>query len=317
MKELLYTYNEQFLYTPECINDHLIHKSPKQYIVCGMGGSHLPSGVLKTIQPGIDIYVHRDYDAPPFSRAFIESSVIVAMSFSGDTEEVVSFYKKIKQLYDLPVVCIAKGGQLIDLAKEHNDPHVIIPPNNFAPRTAVGYSTVALASILKDKTILHNLQNLVLDIEKIDKQAQDLVPFFENKIPIFYASQGNLSFVYNWKIKMNETAKIPAFYNLFPESNHNELQSYEFIEKTTNFLPVLLRDISDNWRVQKRFDVFETILRDKNIDTLSINISNNDIYQKIFESIVLGDFVSMYLAEKAGVPDLAVDFIEDFKQKLI
>lgn len=317
MKEILKTYNTQFLYTPECVNEHLIHKSPKHYILCGMGGSHLPAGILKTIQPGIDLYVHRDYDLPPFSKPFIESSVLIAASFSGNTEEVLSFYKKAKQLYDVPVVCIAKGGELINLAQTNNDPYIILPPNDFVPRTALGYSAIALSSILKDKTIYQQLKNIVLDIDSIDKRAGQLVSFFEHKIPVFYTSQTNLSFAYNWKIKMNETAKKVAFYNLFPESNHNELESYEFIKTPTDILPVLLIDSEDHPRIQKRFVVFQEILQEQNIEFLVIDVSNQDIYKKIFESIVLGDFVTTSLAEKSGVPIAEVNLIEKFKHKLM
>jgi glucose/mannose-6-phosphate isomerase len=317
MKEILRTYNTQFKFQPEIVNEHLVRKSYKQIIICGMGGSHLAAGILKTIEPGVDIYVHRDYDIPPFSKAFLESSLIIASSYSGNTEEVLSFYKKIKQLYELPVCCISLGGDLIELAQKNNDPYILLPQTEFVPRTALGITAIALAYLLKDKDIFYRLQNLALDIPSIEQSAQKIGDKIKDKTPIFYASNQNLNLAYNWKIKCNETAKQMAFYNVFPEANHNELEAYEFLQGTQIFLPVLLRDQEDAVRIQKRFDVFKDILNQKNMAFLEIDISNLDVCKKVFNTIILGDFVSAYIAETKQYPQAQVPLIEDFKNKLV
>lgn len=316
MKDILRTYNSQFTYQPQIFNEHIINKYAKQLVVCGMGGSHLPVGILKTIQPGIDIYVHRDYDLPPFSKLFLEQSTLVAMSYSGNTEEVISFYKKAKQLYDIPVVCISRGGTLIELAKANNDPYIILPQSDFVPRTALGHSTLALASILKDKALFNSIHGLELDINSIEREAGVLSEQFKNKTPLFYASNQNLNLAYNWKIKMNETAKRFAFYNVFPEANHNELEAYEFSHQA-DLVPVLMRDQDDDTRIQKRFDVFAQLLKEKNVEYIDISISNNSIVKKIFNTIVLGDFVSTILAEQSNLPIAEVPLIEEFKKRII
>jgi glucose/mannose-6-phosphate isomerase len=317
MKEILRTYNTQLKFVPEIINEHLVRKNFKQIVLCGMGGSHLCAGILKTIEPGIDIYVHREYDTPPFSKSFLESSLLVASSYSGNTEEVVSFYKKAKQLYDLPVLCISMGGELIELAKTNNDPYIILPQTAFVPRTALGISTLALASVLKDKNIYYKIQNLVLDTNALEKQAEELSQKMNTKTPLFYASNQNLNLAYNWKIKFNETAKQMAFYNVFPEANHNELEAYEYISNQESFMPVLMRDSNDHARIQKRFDVFEELLKEKGIEYISIDISDTDIYQKVFKTIVLGDFVTTILAQKRDIPQAEVPLIEAFKKRLV
>jgi glucose/mannose-6-phosphate isomerase len=317
MREILRMYNTQFEYVPEIINEHKLHKSPKQYILCGMGGSHLPAGILKTIQPGIDIYVHRDYDLPPFSKTFLEQSTLIAMSHSGNTEEVISFYKKVKQLYDMPVACIATGGQLIELAQKNNDPHIILPQTEFVPRTALGYSTIALSYLLKERDIYNALHGLRIDIASKEQQANSIADSFQNRIPLFYASNFNLSIAYNWKIKCNETAKIPAFYNVFPESNHNELESFEYLDQSTLIHPVIFWDEQDDGRIKKRFEVFMNILDQKNIAYSKIDITNTVSIQKVFSALILGDFVATTLAEQKNIPIAEVPLIEEFKKRII
>jgi glucose/mannose-6-phosphate isomerase len=282
-----------------------------------MGGSHLAAGILKTIEPGIDIYVHKDYDMPPYTKAFLESSLLIASSYSGNTEEVLSFYNKVKQLYDLPVLCMTLGGQLLELAKKNNDPYIILPQTNFVPRTALGITSIALAYLFKNKDVFYALQNLVIDISSIEQQIESIALSIKDKVPVFYSSNQNLHLAYNWKIKCNETAKQMAFYNIFPEANHNELEGYEYVTGDSNIIPVLLRDSDDHARIQKRFDVFETILKEKGIEYVSINISNSDIYKKVFSALILGDFVTAHIAELQGHPQAQVPLIESFKNKLV
>lgn len=317
MKEILRTYNEQFKFQPEMVNEHLIRKNFKQIILCGMGGSHLAAGILKTIEPGIDIYVHRDYDIPPYSKAFLESSLLVASSYSGNTEEVLSFYNKIKQLYDLPVLCVSLGGQLLKLAQKNNDPYIILPETQFVPRTALGITSIALAYLFKNKEIFYKLQNIEINILNIEQQVEEIVIVLKDKIPVFYSSNQNMQLAYNWKIKCNETAKQLAFYSVFPEANHNELEGYEYVEKKSNILPVLLKDKDDHTRIQKRFDAFESILMEKEIEYISMDISNIDIYKKVFNTVILGDFVTARIAQLQGYPQAEVPLIEAFKNKLV
>ena len=316
MKEILLTYNSQFLFEPIIVNEHLIAKNFKHVVLCGMGGSHLAAGLLKMIEPGIDIYVHRDYDIPPFSKSFLESGLLIASSYSGNTEEVISFYKKIKQLYDLPVLVIAQGGELLELAQKNNDPYIQLPQTEFVPRTSLGITTCALASVYKDKKLLNLIHTLQLDLNTIETKSVQLAEQLIQKTPIFYASNSNLHLVYNWKIKFNETAKKIAFYNVFPESNHNELESYEFDAAAQNYIPVLFIDSSDHPQIKKRFSVFKEILSKKSIQYLEIDISHSNNMYKVFNTIVLGDFVADYIAEKVGVPSSEVPLIEEFKKHI-
>lgn len=317
MIETLRTYNSQFGFVPEIVNEHMVKKHFKHVVLCGMGGSHLPAGVLKTIRPGIDIYVHRDYDLPPFEKSFFESALLVASSFSGNTAEVVSFYKKAKQLFDVPVVCIATGGELIDLAMKNKDPHILLPQTEFVPRTALGISTIALAHAMGDRSLEQGLSRINVDISSAESEGKMYADRLRDKVPVFYASLANLNIAYNWKIKCNETGKIQAFYNVFPESNHNELEAYEFAGSLSSVMPVIIRDSSDDSRIQKRFDVFQSILAQRGIEYIIIDISDPDPYAKAFQAIVTGDFFSVAIAARRQVPQSEVPLIEEFKRRLI
>lgn len=317
MIETLRSYNSQFDFVPEIVNEHQIKKNYRHVILCGMGGSHLPAGILKTIRPGIDLYVHRDYDLPPFEKSFFESGLLVASSFSGNTEEVISFYKKAKQLFDLPVLCIATGGELLTLAQQNNDPYIVLPQSDFVPRTALGYSTLALSRVLKERDVYRSLAGLSLDVGEAEAQGQDLASRLKDKMPLFYASTTNLHIAYNFKIKCNETAKIHAFYNVVPESNHNELEAYEYASGLSAVTPVFILDSADDPRVQKRFDAFQAILASRGVEYLVLDISHARVEHKVFQALLTGDFFAAYSAQRRQVPAKEVPLIEEFKRRLI
>jgi glucose/mannose-6-phosphate isomerase len=70
-----------------------------------------------------------------------------------------------------------------------------------------------------------------------EKDGKTLAQRMKNHIPVIYSSNNNLSIIYNWKIKLNETGKIPAFFNVLPELNHNEMTGFDvkdYIKELSN-----------------------------------------------------------------------------------
>ena len=66
----------------------------------------------------------------------------------------------------------------------------------------------------------------------MSKKGKRLQEKISGKVPVIYASSENCAIAYNWKIKLNEGAKIPAFYNTFAELNHNEMTGFDVIDST-------------------------------------------------------------------------------------
>ena len=117
-----------------------------------------------------------------------------------------------------------------------------------------------------------------------------------------------------WKIKINENAKTPAFWNFFPELNHNEMVG--FTNPQANFIVLMLRDKDDNSQNQKRFDVTADILKNKNIPVEIIDMEKGSVFYKMFSALYLGDWMSYYLALEYGQDPTPVDLVEDLKKIL-
>ena len=88
---------EQFSYEPEIKNeDKLIRKG--KVIIAGMGGSRLAGDVLRMWKPDREIIIHSDYNLPVMSRERLNDSLVIANSFSGDTEETIDAALKAMEL---------------------------------------------------------------------------------------------------------------------------------------------------------------------------------------------------------------------------
>lgn len=315
MKNSILNFAEEFKYESEIINEDALGEY-KHLVLAGMGGSHLAGDTIKAIKPGVDIYIHKDYDLPPYSDSFFKEGLLVVSSYSGNTEETVSFLRLALEK-EYPVIIITTGGKILDIAKENNLPYIQLPLVDIQPRVAIGYVMVALAHILKDEDIINSISKLadILKPESLMSRGESLANELESHVPIVYTSTRNLTIAYNWKIKLNETGKIPAFYNIFPEMNHNEIQGYDS-KLSDNFCPIFITDSDDNERIQKRMFILKKQLDDKGIKTINFEVEGETRLEKVMNSILLADWFSYFIAIKNGVDPEEVSMIEDFKKEL-
>ena len=326
MEESIKNFGKQFAFEPVIENeDAFNNKDFRKIVIGGMGGSHLAGGILQMILPNIDIKIHRDYGLPEsvLSSDLLEETLFVASSYSGNTEEVLDFADEAYSR-GFNLVIVTTGGKLLEFAKENNLPFILMPDTGIQPRTALGYSILAFAKFIYPEIILDlKLLKTVFISEKIDEiknRANEIIASFENKIPVIYSSSRNRPIAYNWKIKLNETAKIPAFYNSFPELNHNEMQGFDFVsgnqELSNKFTFIIIRDCNENPNIIKRMDTLETIYNEKGFDVLNVEMLGDSKAEKIFSTLILADFVSIEIAKMNKVEPESVPLIEDFKRRL-
>lgn len=317
MDEIIKNFPKQFEFEPEIINkDNL--KVKDNYIVCGMGGSHLSADILKRAYPGLSLNIHSDYDLPEMSDERLRKNLIIISSYSGNTEEAVSsLLSAINKKLDCAV--IASGGKLLTLAKENNIPYIKLPEENIPPRMSLGYSLMALLKFVGNGDKLSEANNLAVSLnsKNLKNEGKELARTLENKIPLIYSSSQNYPIAYIYKITFNESVKIPAFCNIFPELNHNEMEGFDFDSNgasrdlSDNFHLVFLKDKSDHPRIIKRMEATEKILG--NIGATTLNLESGPALHKIFSAVIVGYWASFYLSEFYGIEPVPVPLIEKFK----
>jgi len=321
MEQAITDFPKQFKFEPEIINPEKLKDKYDYFVVGGMGGSNLSSGIMKLYQPGIDLYTYRDYGLPPYDDEFFKKSLLVANSYSGNTEETFDFLQEgYSKGYDCAV--ISTGGKMIDFAEENKLPHIQIPNTGIQPRSALGYQLIALAKMIQHDDCCGSLPDLAdtLKPEDLEEKGQELAESLKGKVPIIYSSVKNLSIAYNWKIKFNETGKVPAFYNLFPELNHNEMNGFDVVDSTRELSDklhfIFIHDAEDSSKIQKRMEIVEKLYEERGLSVTSIYLEGQSVLEKTYNSLLLADWTALYLARSNGSEPEKVPMIEDFKKRL-
>ena len=291
----------------------------KKFIVCGMGGSHLAANLLVAWRPDLHVVVWSDYGLPPMHEKNLKDHVVIVSSYSGNTEETIDAFNAARAK-KVSVIVIAAGGRLLRLAEKFKVPYIAMPDFHFQPRMALGLSLRAMLAAMNEKTLLAETSELIKQLHpsREELHGRELARRLHGAIPMIYASGRNAAVALNWKIKFNETGKIPAFWNTVPELNHNEMTGFDAKGKSfplsRQFQFVFLKDTDDDRRVTKRMAVLERLLRDRGMASHIVILQGKNRLQKIFSSLMLADWTAYYTAKMYEVEPEQVPMVEEFKK---
>ena len=283
-------------------------------IVTGMGGSAMGGDLLKIYlsNTNIPVYVNRDYKLPNFVN---KNSLVFAVSYSGNTEETLSALNDAKEK-NAQIIGITSGGKLAEECEK-----IIKIPSGLQPRAALGYTFFPVLGILHNSNLakvknddLNEMLEILKQTDKFNDAGEELSKKLKEKIPIIYASEALGALAFRWKTQINENAKMPAFYNVFSEMNHNEIAAYKGMDM--KFASVIIRDKHDNDRIKKRMDLCREIM-EGHVTVEEVETQGEGLLARMFSTIYLGDFVSYYMALWNRVDPSPVEIIEGMKKKLI
>lgn len=308
----------QFQYQPVVENADAL-KMQEKIVVLGMGGSHLAADILQAWKPSLALTTHRDYGLPELSAAEAKKTLYIASSYSGNTEEVLDGFQQARERgYTLAAICV--GGKLLELAKQAGVPYIQLPNTGIQPRSSLGYGVKALLALLGDTVGSEEATALTdqLDVEEAKAEGKRLAEVLADTVPIIYSSTRNLSIAYNWKIKLNETGKIPAFYNVVPELNHNEMTGFDARGGTKalaeRFHWIVLFDATDHPSNAARMNIVQQLLQERGLPVEALTLEGRSPFEKIFRSLLVADWCAYYTAERYGVESEQVPMVEEFKK---
>ncbi len=294
----------------------------------GMGGSGWPALYLKS-WPGVGLpfEVVSNYSLPKYVN---EHTLFIASSYSGNTEETLSALHEAEK-HQAQIVVMAAGGQLAAEAKEKNLPLFSIPQGT-QPRMSSFYFIAALlelfaplgfvdpASLEERKQVSEWLSQQTGSwgptTPTKDNPAKKLALEIVGKTPIIYSGPLLAPVANKMKICMNENAKNLAWWNQYPEFNHNEFIGWSSHPVDKPFVVIEIRSNLEHKRVQKRFAVSERMLSGKRPAPHVIEPQGESLAKQIFWASMFGDFVSLYLALLNGLNPTPVDLVEKFKKAL-
>lgn len=333
MMEFLYGLPDQFADSLDMTFDFADeYRKPFQNIVIsGLGGSAIGGDIVRTLAAGrapLPVVVNRDYNLPAFVN---QNTLFVAVSYSGNTEETLSAYQQAREKR-AAVVCLTSGGKLAQMAASDGYP-VIKVPGNLVPRAATGYLFAPLALFLEEIGLLDNVRGEIEETVQVlkeqreilnpqvnlpDNPARQLAQKLKDSIPVIWGSSGlTEAAALRWKAQINENAKSPAYYNLFPELNHNEIVGFEVpAQLLAHMAVVILRDQGDHPQVQKRMAITRQIIESRVKEVVEVSSQGQSFLARFYSLVYLGDYTSVYLAHEYGINPTPVQVIDYLKAEL-
>lgn len=303
----------------------------RNIVVTGLGGSAIGGDILRNYaakRASLPVVVNRDYHLPAFVG---EDTLVFTVSYSGNTEETLEAYQEAVNR-GADVIVLSSGGKLSEYARRDNKA-VIQVPNAFVPRAAAAWLFAPVALVLGQMGILPGVENEIKETVAVLKQMRDFlnptvdVPVnlarviagkTRDNIPVIWGTTGVSEVAaQRWKAQINENAKSPAYYNIFPELNHNEIVGFEVPQEILQRqVYIILRDDGDYERIKKRIEISKNIIKNQVKSIIEIHSRGESYLARVFSLIYVGDYASVYLALEYGINPTPVKMIDYLKDQL-
>ncbi len=293
-------------------------------VVCGMGGSAIGGDLAVAVlgdRLGRPLVTVRGYELPSWVTP---EWTVLCSSYSGSTEETLACFAAAGALGARRVVA-GTGGALVDGAREAGVPVIGLPGILPAPRTAVAYMLVCAVEIA---ALAGAAPRIHAEIEAaaafgeqragdLQSRAADIAAALAETLPIVYGAGLTAPVARRWKTQVNENAKLPAFFSELPEADHNEICGWESAgESGARTAAVFLEDADQNPRGRRRFELTAEAVAAAGATAVRVETEGNSRAARLLWATMLGDLVSLQLAESQGVDPLPVEAIERFKVAL-
>jgi glucose/mannose-6-phosphate isomerase len=295
-------------------------------VVLGMGGSGVAGDVLAAAAGPflpVPVIVSKGYELPAFVG---ESSLVFAISFSGNTEETIEAASSAA-VEGAHLVVITQGGELGRLAESWGVPHVGVPESIPVPRAGLGATAIPPMIVLEEIGLFPGAQQWVdFAVEQLrdrreqlsgdDSPAKALARAIGRTMPLVHGG-GDIGSVaaMRWKTEVNENANAPAFWNAHPELCHNEMQGWGQHGDVTRQLLTLvnLRHEYEHPQVARRFEVTQPLLDEVVAGVHEVRAEGEGQLAQLLDLMLYGTFVSLEMAAQEGIDPGPMDTLDEIK----
>ncbi len=296
-------------------------------IISGLGGSAISGDLLRNFM-GFELKkplaVNRTYTLPEYAD---ENTLVIASSYSGNTEETLSALKAAISK-KCRIIVLTTGGEAGRIADENGLDRVPLQ-KGFQPRYALYNSFFTLLKVMKEIGFItfndNDAANLISMIKDLGDEwsvetgrAFKIAEELKNATPVIYsAADFNDSVGRRFKGQLNENSKMHAWSAEYPEMNHNEIVGWEtFKTQGVNYKIVNISDEDMHHRVKRRFEIINNLLGKEKIDIIKIDGERPTLRERLIESVYLCDWISYYLALLNEKDPGEIDFIHHLKEKM-
>ena len=296
-------------------------------VILGMGGSAIGGELVSNLalsEAKLPILICRHYHLPAFVDA---ETLVIASSYSGTTEETMSSFEQALET-GAKKLAITTGGKLKTMAEKRNIP-VFTFHYKAQPRAALPFMFIPLLCFLQRLGFIGDKSSDVTEtvpvLQELSPRIDEDAPLSQNPakqlatklyghLPVIYGAGIVSEVAHRWKTQLNENSKAWAFYEVFPELNHNSVVGYQSpAELAPKIAVVLLRSALLSQRIQLRYQVTCQLLEQAKVDYQIVDGIGTSPLSQVMSLVLFGDYTSYYLAmlnEVDPSPVTAIDFLK-------
>lgn len=285
------------------------YRKVKNIIISGVGASAISGDIVHDcLNSKIPILVSRSYELPSFAN---RDTLVICISNSGNTKPTLAqFYEAKKR--KCKIVGITANGRLEKEFKKSRFPYYKIPVKLLS-RVALPYMLFSLVKIFQELGFEFDfsLNDLERKRKLIEKDAKKLSKKIENTIPIVCGVYESACM--RFKSQLNENAKVITKCEILPEMNHNEIESWENLNK--KFSVIMLREGKERREIKIIIKTIRKLIIGKT-NYFEIFAKGKSKFDVILYQVLFGDFVSYFLAKQKHVGMYKTKFINAIKKAL-
>jgi glucose/mannose-6-phosphate isomerase len=312
----------------------LAHVKPavvENVVVIGMGGSGITGDIVAAVSSPllpVPVLVAKSYECPAFVG---RDSLVIAVSASGNTEETVQAASDAAAA-GAQMVVITGGGQLSELAGTWAATSIPVPADIPQPRAALGAMAMPALVALEHFGLYRGGRAWIDSAVNQMKRRRDemerggegspaaaLARRIGRTMPLIHGG-GALggTAAQRWKTQINENAKAPAFWSVQPELCHNEVCGWgQHGDVTRQLITAIdLRHDAEHPQLDRRFELVAELMREVVADVIEVRAAGDGELAQLFDLILFGDYVSLWMAVEAGVDPGPVPVLGQLKQAL-
>jgi len=293
-------------------------------VLSGMGGSAISGNVVadyclqRSDKPVVSIM---NTSLPNWVN---EKTLVIISSYSGNTLETLESYKQAMAVGCKKVV-ITSGGILKKLAEKNND-LLILLPDNLHPRHSIGYMIGYIFGVIRSSGLLGCPDDILSVIESLSKYrecledkesgpAVNLARQYIKYIPVICSYSSIQSIIFRWKTQFNENSKYVAFCTTISEFVYSDLKGW-INNSRPNYALTVIVDREESIKNDIYLSKLISYLRDHNVPYRLIPLGGKTPAENMLRALMLGDYISMYMAEIQGIDPSGVPPITLLKEKL-
>lgn len=288
-------------------------------LLCGVGGSAVSGDFAADCcleESRVPIRLVKYPDLPAWAGT---RTLAVVSSYSGNTAETLEMRRQAKER-GCTVVAVTSGGELMRLSEEDGD-FVARLPVGMQPRHAIGYMigyTLAVIRAAGGPDLSGRIRGFIPSLRAYRDEvsvgdsclARRLAAEFRGRVPVVCSDPCMSSVVFRWKTQINENAKFVAFCDTVPAFTRHGLDAWCSTERGDYLLVVLRGQPSEG------LDVAVDRLSREGAPFTCIELGGGSSLEDMFRAIVLGDYISVFMARDRGIDPAEVRPVMQMKRKL-